>query len=301
MGRQGPHQRTLLALGSKRGVDLPDRSLRSDGRARAHEGARQPCCRAQRIGLLEAIDCLGYEDDIDIADVVQFPATALAHPDDGQPAGEGALPHLGARDGQRGLECGVGQITEPGGDRLHLDQATEITGRDAEQLPAVGQPQGIHCCRDIGCHRLEHLGIGTHGGEQRVPHTPRRRRFGEGVRIGEDPEVIGHPDQVVAERLGRAQDVDHPTTEALVGRQPATLLRPAGLDQPQELGQREVGIGSGPELLGEFDESVGLTDLERIDASEGVEGQARPIGIGESDARELSALGARSIAHGARA
>ena len=59
-----------------------------------------------------AVHRLGHEDDVDVADVVQLPATALAHGDHGQPARLGAVGQLGPGQRQRGLEGGPGQVGE---------------------------------------------------------------------------------------------------------------------------------------------------------------------------------------------
>ena len=61
---------------------------------------------ATRVALAERgalgvarVDRLGHEDDVDVADVVELPAAALAQRDDGQPAGGGVGGLLG--DGER--------------------------------------------------------------------------------------------------------------------------------------------------------------------------------------------------------
>ena len=96
MGVQRAHQLAVLALGPQRGVDFEERV-----RGEPHHLARHP--GGDRVGLL------GDEDDVDVADVVQFARTALAHRDDGQPRRRVAAHRL-VRDRQRGAERGVGQI-----------------------------------------------------------------------------------------------------------------------------------------------------------------------------------------------
>src|SRR5438874_1191128 len=70
---EGANQRAGLALRAKCGIDL-ETCFSSD----SHHCAGQPC----RRGEITSTD----EDDVDVADIVEFPATAFPHGDDRESA-----------------------------------------------------------------------------------------------------------------------------------------------------------------------------------------------------------------------
>jgi hypothetical protein len=103
MAVQGAHQRARLALRSQRGVDRPERALSGVVGADPHRRGGQLGRGPQGRLLWLTLERLGHEQDIDIADVVQLPATALAHRDHGEPALRRGVRQLTAGDLERCL------------------------------------------------------------------------------------------------------------------------------------------------------------------------------------------------------
>ena len=96
---------------------------------------------ATRVVIASA--CLADEDDVDVADVVQFARTALAHRDDRQPRrGRVVAAHGPGRDDQRGAERGVGEVGEvrrrPSGTAARVRSPRSGPGR-ARPAPAAGR------------------------------------------------------------------------------------------------------------------------------------------------------------------
>ena len=83
---EGAHQRARLALGAQVGVDRPDRALAGVVRADLHHRRGQLGGGAHGRLLVVALRRLGHEDHVDVADVVELVAPALAHRDHGEPA-----------------------------------------------------------------------------------------------------------------------------------------------------------------------------------------------------------------------
>jgi hypothetical protein len=81
---QRAHQRAGLALRTQRRVDLPDRALGGLVRADLHHRGGQLSRDPQGGLLVVLVDRrLGHKDHVDIADVVELVAAALAHRDHG--------------------------------------------------------------------------------------------------------------------------------------------------------------------------------------------------------------------------
>ena len=88
MAGEGAHQRTRLALRAQRGVDRPDACPRRccAEQTRIIATAASVAADLSADGLVRAVHGLGDEHHVDVADVVELAAAALAHGDDGQPA-----------------------------------------------------------------------------------------------------------------------------------------------------------------------------------------------------------------------
>ena len=79
------HQQSRLALGTQRRVHRPDRALRGVVGADPHQVAGQLGGGPGRPVVRRAVGGLVDEDDVDVGDVVELVATALAHRDHRQP------------------------------------------------------------------------------------------------------------------------------------------------------------------------------------------------------------------------
>ena len=119
------HQLAVLAFGPQRRVDFEERVGGEPHHLAGHPGG-------DRVGILRD------EDDVDVADVVQFAGAALAHRDHRQPRHRGgvALGPNGHR--QRGIQCGVGQVGQMRTDARErhdgfvLDRGRQVQAREYE-------------------------------------------------------------------------------------------------------------------------------------------------------------------------
>ena len=148
MRAQCAHESALLTLGTKIRVYLPDGALSGWVIAGAHETGGEQCRGAQCTLFLGITPGLSDEDDVDVADVIEFAASALAHADHRDAARSRVLGKSCSGDSQAGLEHGIGEIGEPARHDTHRCKANEISCGDAEQLLSVSDAQGIEC-RDI--------------------------------------------------------------------------------------------------------------------------------------------------------
>ena len=93
--------------------------------------------------VVGALDGLGHEDHVDVADVVQLVPTALAHRDHRQPAAGGRVTELGPRDGEGCVERSGGQVGELGRGVVDAEVVGQVAGGQPQQLPAVLHAQGV--------------------------------------------------------------------------------------------------------------------------------------------------------------
>ena len=109
VGFEGAHKGTVLAL-------------RPEGRVNLEEGAAADADELAGETGRPAVGRFGDEDDVDVGDVVQLAGAALAHRHDGDAGVEGFVavdPADG--DGQRGGQCGVGEVGEQACDHREWD------------------------------------------------------------------------------------------------------------------------------------------------------------------------------------
>ena len=183
----GPHQRAAATLRAQRGVDRPGHEA-ADLHQAGGQGAAGP-----HGGLdVDALGGLGDEDHVDVADIVELAAAALAHRDDGQAAGRAALLRLG--DGERGPQGGVGELRQAAHGDLDVGGRGQVGGHDPDELPAVAAAQQ----RD----RRDVAGAVAGGAlvllaDQLAP-------------------LVGVGDEQVAEGRGDAEDADQAAAQGLV-------------------------------------------------------------------------------------
>ena len=167
---------------------------------------------ATRVATASAV--FAHEDDVHVADVVQFPRTAFAHRDDGQPRRRGVvLAHGGHRDVQRRGQRRVGhvgQVDADGRERQHrfvLDR-----GRHVERRPAPAADPGR-----AGAARPAPSGSGVCAdtvGERALELGGRRQCHLLGGRVVQQMPGLRVGDEVIAERQRRTE---HARTAARAG------------------------------------------------------------------------------------
>ncbi len=139
MRLEGADQRAVLALGAQVGIHLPQRRLDGQFLDAAHGVLGEPGRHPH--GLVVA---LGDEDDVHVAEVVQFAGARLAHADDRQRAPIATGRDPGQR--QRGVERRAGEVGQRRADPVHDDSAVrllEVPGRQPQQLAPVRHAQGV--------------------------------------------------------------------------------------------------------------------------------------------------------------
>ncbi len=141
---EGAGQRAGLALGPQCRVDRPDGALAGLLRADPHEVAGELGGDLEGDVGVDAVRRLVHEDHVDVGDVVELVAAALAHRDHGQPDLLRAFSDPLPGDGERGVEGAGGQVGELGGRVVDPEVVGQVARGQAEQEPAVLDPQRVH-------------------------------------------------------------------------------------------------------------------------------------------------------------
>ena len=286
MARDGADERSVPALGTKAGVDRPERALGSGFGADPHQLGRELVGRTQRAGLgrvgrRRRPGGFGDEEHVDVTHVVELVTATLAHADDGDPAGNRPLGHPGAGNRECGLERGGREIGELGGHVVDRHLTAQVAGGEAEQMPLVRHPQRVGARGTaVGGDRFGRPRIGTHRLEQRGPQSEGRRPYGGKVGIGELVPVLRVPGEVLGQARTRAQHPKEPVAQGLVDVELGLERRAVGrgVGDRGEVGDRLVGVGAAGRRLQE--------DL-RVDA-ETVEGAQDTLRLGEPHPRQLA-------------
>ena len=263
--------------------------------------------RRRRL-VLAAVQGLGDEDDVDVADVVELAATGLAHADDRQAAGRGAVGQAGDRDGQRSRQRRAGEVGQLAGDVLDGHGADHVAGGELEQAGAVLGAQ-----RGDGLGRREPGPRAAGPPRQRVGRVGADRReqprlqpepagaHGEQVVVGQRVPVRRVPREVVAEGDAHAEDAEQPGAQAVARAQLLQQLRAVGrgLHQPHQRRDGEVGLGR----VGSRRQDRGglVVDGPAVRPQpERLEPGGRRSGVGEAEPHELAGTAAPT-AEGAHA
>ncbi len=242
---EGAHERALTALGAQVGVHL-EAGLAQD--------PHHPACEPGGGG----VGGLRDEHDVDVADVVQLVAAALAHGDDREPARIAALVvgELGDGDGQRRPQRGGGEVRQPGRDvldvqhrQLGLGDGGEVGGREHHQLVAVGGAQrldggrsGELCSASTRCACRRCVRDRRRPPRAAPPWGPRRPR----VPIAQPVPAVGVQREVVGERRRAPEQGEQPAPQPHLGAQRRVERRPVreGGDEPLHGPQREIRVGT---------------------------------------------------------
>ncbi len=247
---QGAHQRPGASLRPERGVHLPGRLAADPHGVGGEPGGAGQCrglpVRGPAAGVIGGRFGLGDEHHVDVGDVVQLPATRLAHPDDGQPAAGGVGGQPGPGDREPGRQHEAGQVGQRLGDLPQVQLVGQVAGGHQQQLPAVGRPQRPHRVepgqggRPAGGagHRL-----GRRGADRFGQPVGGRGHAGQLVgRAAQQQRVVRMGAQVLAECLRGAEHLQQPDPEPLrraqLGHDLGTWF---GAGQHRQQRQRLVG------------------------------------------------------------
>ena len=243
----GAHERAVLTLGAQVRVDLPEGGLGCGAHNRAGEGVHELRANGGTLilGELErgglplrpgagnstGFDRRDHVHHIDVRNIVQLAGATLTHADNRQvqgvyglaaarsrQAGAQPLRHLGARNGERTLQRGggqVGEVTADGRHHLYRVLAAHVDHGDARQGGPVGYAQGyVAVLTGLfgGSARALRVRVGTKGGEDiaavgGVQRGDRGQEFPVGLRqnrgrvLGANQHTLGRVHLRVEERV----------------------------------------------------------------------------------------------------
>ena len=212
MTGEGPAEHAGPALRSECGIDRPDRALRGVCRADLHQLGRQACGDLRRRGSvvlvgLRSVGGLVDEDHVDVRDVVELVAAALAHRDHGEPD-LSRLPRPRGPGRRRARRRGCrrqGRRARPRRRRHRArgrGRARRAEAAAAGRSPAARRrPRPPAAWRPVSMRRVRADGL-----HQRRADRPRGRPGGAERRVGEHPPVVRVADQVVGQRGAGAED-----------------------------------------------------------------------------------------------
>ncbi len=277
VGGEGADEGAVAALGAEVGVDGPDGAFDGGLGADPHQVGGESGGGLERLALVRAVGPAGPvrpvggvpdEDHVDVGDVVELVAAALAHRDDGEAAERRVLGGGGGGDPQGRAEGGGGEVGELGGGLGDVDGAADVAGRDGEQAAAVGDAQGDGV---VGVREAA-LELGESGVQ-----------VGGLVRDEVDP-VAGVAGEVVAEGLGGAEHAEEAVAEGFGAdegvEEPGQLAGGLRLGEPDQPAQGQVGIGGRAE--GVEQHGIGADGGERL----GVQQPGGCGGVGETAAEQ---------------
>ncbi len=212
VGVQRAHQLAVFALRPQRGVHLEEGVT-----GEPHQLAGQPGRSGVRL--------VGDEDDVDVADVVQFARAALAHRDHREPRALAVNPDEPGRDRQRGAQRGIGQVGQMRtdlGERQHgfvLHRRRQVEGGQHQQPVAVELAQRSHRSHGVPCD-FDAFG---QLGECRLQLAA---AVGSVTPPCEQVPRVGIGDQMIAERQRRTEHTEQPAAQPAVLDQGLTEFVP---------------------------------------------------------------------------
>ena len=281
VGGERAHERPLLALGPQRGVHLPKGPFCSRLATCAQHSRGKPLGRAECCLLVAPVDGLGHEDHVNVAHVVEFAPTALAHRDDSQATWRGVGGQIGTRDREARLQRGIGEVSQLLRDVVDTCTVDKIAHHSGEQFVAIRHAKRIRCALDARSGVLR-LRIRAHGAQQ--SHAALGGAGGAWRDPAQALHGLGMPDEVVGEGIRHA-DGRHDGGEPVLIR---THLRDvdAGEREPMQGKQCRVRVRRGRERIGE---DLGPGHTHFAEDSRGLPG------IGEAATREVGRQAGRSL------
>ncbi len=156
---------------------------------------------ALSVPRLVALPRLGRrvrEDHVDVGDVVELVAAALAHRDHREPGQAGVRADPLPGDRQRRLQGPGREVGQLGGGVVDAEVVGQVAGGEPQQPAPV-----LHAQRVDGLGVRQRRGrrgrvrVGADRAQQRGAHRPGRRPGRAQRRVGELAPVLGVPDQVV--------------------------------------------------------------------------------------------------------
>ena len=266
MAGEGAHQRAVAALGPQVGVDGPDGALDGGLGADPHHvrgepggGLHAPCPRRRpSTGLAD-------EDHVDVGDVVQLVAAALAHRDDGEPA-QRRRPRARRRGRWRGRRAGWRW-------RGRRVRRRSRRGRSCRTRRGPRWTAGSG-----GRRRAATSGSAASASPRSNSATPGCRSRGL---VGDEGLPVARvPGEMVAERRGGAEHAEQPVAQRLGADQGVEQLaarRPScASTQPDEAEQREVGVGGRPERVQQHRVGAYGGQLGQSSSRSAAEGSVKP-------------------------
>ena len=229
-----PNQLSAFTFRTQRGIDLEE-----GVGCEPHHLTGNPGRGGQVIAGV-----LPDEDDVDIADVVEFARTALAHRDDGETGRRPLCTDGAGGHGQRRLQRRIGQVRQV---CHHLDEGQHrlvLDGRGHVERGQHQQPVPVQVAQRR--HGAAHTPVDLDGTGRLDEGGAQLFTSGKVDVAGQQPPRLWVCHNMITERQRRSEHPQQPASQWSIGQQPAVELRPIGLTRVCQAPQgQQCGIGVG--------------------------------------------------------
>ena len=138
---EGADQRAGLALGAQAGVDRPDRALARCGRSRPASGCEASWVATRAaVGSSHPVGRLEHVEHVDVGDVVELVAAALAHRDRPRAGPRRGVADLGAGDASAASSVPAARSDELGGRVVDAEVVGQVAGGQADAAAGGTRP-----------------------------------------------------------------------------------------------------------------------------------------------------------------